>query len=106
MAPMPGWSLNVTWFTEEGFPGIGLLTVHQFSGDGMFRKACQADMDLRAKLLSLALIDPREIRLENQPMSVPPIKRYCYQDANNRLREGGLGLLWTYTAGVQKQTWD
>ena len=56
---MPGWTLNVLWFTEEGFPSFGLLTVHQFSGDGLFRKACRADLDLRARLLSLVLIDPQ-----------------------------------------------
>ena len=85
-APMPGWSLNVTWFTEDGFPTQGLLTVYQFSGDGIFRKACQADIELRQKLLSLVLINPEEIHLgEKQPISVKPIKKYTVHDANKHL---------------------
>ena len=95
VAPMPGWSLNVTWFTEDGFPNMGLLTVHQFSGDGLFRKACHADMDLRAKLLSLVLIKADEICLSNQPKSVSKINTWLYVDAQARLKDIP-GLEWSY----------
>ena len=95
-APMPGWSLNVTWFTEDGFPSTGILTIHQFSGDGLFRKACQADLELRQKLLSLVLINPEEIHLgDNQPISVRPIKKYTVHDANKALTEFP-SIKWNY----------
>jgi hypothetical protein len=78
-----------------------MLTVHQFSGDGIFRKACQADLALRSKLLSLVLIDPREISLYPEPISIMPIKTdHTFEDANRALKTSGSNITWTYTAGV------
>lgn len=110
LAPMPGWSLNVTWFTEEGFPSQGLLTVHQYSGEGLFRKACQADIDLRQKLLSLVLIDPAEIHLgEKQPIAVKPIGKWTIADANKRIKDFP-SIKWTYQSDqsniADDDVWD
>ena len=104
VAPMPGWCFNETWFTEDGFPYQGLLTVLQFSGDGMFRRACQADIKLRAKLLSLVLIDVKEIHLgEKQPENAKFIHTYGYENACKSI--GEVGMKWSYCSNPVAASW-
>lgn len=61
---IPGWDLNVTWFTEEGLPKKGILAFEFFAGDGMNLLGCQVDKVLRYKLTSLVLVDQRDLQRE------------------------------------------
>lgn len=61
---IPGWDLNVTWFTEEGLPKKGILAFEFFAGDGMNLLGCQVDKVLRYKLTSLVLVDQRDLTRE------------------------------------------
>lgn len=68
-APNPGWDLSVVWFTEEGLPKKGVLTVDIFAGDGMNLFGGQVDRALRAALSTLALVGQRDITTEINSMA-------------------------------------
>eukprot|EP01036_Dinobryon_divergens_P030051 gene30051-39243_t len=63
-APNPGWDLSVVWFTEEGLPKKGVLTVDIFAGDGMNMNGGQVDRTLRSALCSLVLAGERDLAVE------------------------------------------
>jgi hypothetical protein len=68
-AANPGWDLNVTWFTEDGLPKKGVLTVEVFAGDGMLIGGGQVDRTLRSVLNSLVLVGQRDITTDIRHIS-------------------------------------
>lgn len=68
-AANPGWDLNVTWFTEDGLPKKGVLTVEVFAGDGMLVAGGLVDRILRSTLSSLVLVGQRDISTEIKSIS-------------------------------------
>lgn len=63
-SPIPGWDLNVTWFSEEGLPRKGILAFEVFAGDGMNLLGCLVDKRLRNMLTPLVLAEQRDLREE------------------------------------------
>ncbi len=67
---MPGWDLNVTWFTEEGLPKKGILAFEVFAGDGLNLSGCLVDKRLRNMMTVLALVDQRDLQQEVEAKSM------------------------------------
>lgn len=52
---MPGWRLNVLWYSESGLPKQGILRLKYTSGDGIHVNGCKVDWTLRRMMSNLCL---------------------------------------------------
>jgi len=50
---IPGWELTKSWLTEEGMPRRGLMYVNYYSGEGIKKRGCVADVAMRKSLFHL-----------------------------------------------------
>jgi len=98
MKRIPGWELPVTWYSEEGLPKKGLLSLMYYAGSGLKMHGCSAVKRDRQALLSLVLHRASLVRLDDTGLSpfTDGMEHCTLEAANQLLLQCGADIKWNY----------
>jgi hypothetical protein len=96
--PSTGWALTVNWYTEDGLPNKGIVSLGYTCGSGVRLNGCCPMVTHRQSLISLVLH-----RLElyysdelNYTPILPETKKNCTIERANEMLHQAANIVWSY----------
>jgi hypothetical protein len=99
--PLSGWVLTVNWYTEDGLPTKGLISLAYSCGYGVRMNGCVPIKRHRQSLIGLVLHRPDFYQYDDSNPSteltpLPSQSSYTLTRANDMLGQLEVNIRWNY----------